>query len=82
MEISYFIIIIFFLNFYFFLEIFYFSCVVKTRSVIHFRDVKEVGIYRTVHSLHLYLLFQLAAIPTSLPEFNCERIFHFIIFCS
>ena len=54
MEISYFIIIIFFFNFYFFLEIFCFSCVVKTRSVIHFRDVKEVGIYRTVHSLHLY----------------------------
>ena len=51
MEISYFIIIIIF---FFFVKIFYFSCVVKTRSVIHFRDVKEVGIYRAVHSLHLY----------------------------
>ena len=40
--------------FFIFVEIFYFSCVVKTRSVIHFRDVKEVGIYRAVHSLHLY----------------------------
>ena len=52
MEISYFIIII--IIFFFFVEIFYFSCVVKTRTVIHFRDVKEVGIYRAVHSLHLY----------------------------
>ena len=44
----------YFFIFFIFVEIFYFSCVVKTRSVIHFRDVKEVGIYRTVHSLHLY----------------------------